>query len=47
VQLAEAGSIDLGGLVTLRVPLAEGQRAFEALVRRDGIKTVIEPGSPA
>jgi L-iditol 2-dehydrogenase len=47
VQLAEAGSIDLGGLVTLRVPLAEGPRAFEALVQRDGIKTVIEPGVPA
>ena len=47
VQLAEAGSIDLGGLVTLRVPLREGPLAFDALVRRDGIKTVIEPGSPA
>lgn len=46
VQLAETGTVDLGGLVTLRVPLAEGPRAFEALVRRDGIKTVIEPGAP-
>lgn len=44
VDLAEAASIDLGGLVTLRVPLAEGPRAFKALVRRDGIKTVVEPG---
>lgn len=43
VRLAEAGTIDLGGLVTLRVPLSDGPRAFEALVRRDGIKTVIEP----
>ena len=47
VQLAEAGSIDLGRLVTLAVPLREGPIAFDALVRRDGIKTVIEPGSPA
>lgn len=47
VRLAEAGSIDLGGMVTLQVPLREGSRAFEALVRRDGIKTIIEPGPPA
>jgi L-iditol 2-dehydrogenase len=46
VQLAERGAIDLRGLVTLRVPLSDGPRGFEALVRRDGIKTVIEPGSP-
>jgi L-iditol 2-dehydrogenase len=47
VQLAEARSIDLGGLVTLRTPLADGARAFAALVRREGIKTVIEPGARA
>jgi len=47
VRLAEARSIDLGGLVTLRTPLADGARAFAALVRREGIKTVIEPGARA
>lgn len=47
VELAEAGSIDLASLVTLRVPLAEGARAFDALVRRDGIKVVVEPGGRA
>jgi L-iditol 2-dehydrogenase len=44
VALAEAGAIDLAGLVTLRVPLTDGARGFDALVRRDGIKTLIEPG---
>lgn len=43
--LAEARSIDLASLVTLRVPLAHGAQAFGALVRRDGIKAIIEPGS--
>jgi L-iditol 2-dehydrogenase len=47
VQLAETGSIDLSGLVTLRVPLSEGARGFDALVRRDGIKVVVEPGPAA
>ena len=44
VALAEAHAIDLGSLVTLRVPLAESARAFEALERRDGIKAIIRPG---
>jgi L-iditol 2-dehydrogenase len=43
VELAEVGAIDLAGMVTLRVPLSDGPRAFEALVRRDGVKTVIQP----
>jgi threonine dehydrogenase-like Zn-dependent dehydrogenase len=47
LQLAEARSIDLAGLVTLRTPLTDGARAFAALVRRDGLKTVIEPGPRA
>jgi L-iditol 2-dehydrogenase len=44
VQLAETHSIDLASLVTLRVPFAEASRAFDSLVRRDGVKTIIEPG---
>ena len=43
VALAAAGAIDLASLVTLRVPLAEGATAFDALVRRDGIKAIVEP----
>ena len=45
VRLAEAGSIDLASLVTLRVPLTDGARAFNALVTRDGLKTIVEPAS--
>lgn len=43
VALAASHAIDLGSLVTLRVPLAEGQAAFESLVRRDGIKAIVRP----
>ena len=45
VDLAATESIDLAGLVTLRVPLAEGARAFDALVARKGIKTIVEPAA--
>jgi L-iditol 2-dehydrogenase len=44
VALAAAHAIDLAGLVTLRVRLTDGAAAFEALARRDGLKTIIEPG---
>lgn len=47
VEVATGRSIDLASLVTLRVPLAQGTTAFEALVRRDGIKAIIEPGGGA
>ena len=43
VRLAEAGAMDLASLVSLRVPLADGARAFESLVRRDGLKAIVEP----
>jgi L-iditol 2-dehydrogenase len=45
VDLAEAGRIDLGSLVTLRVPLSDAASGFAALADRRGIKVVIEPGS--
>jgi len=44
VALAAAHAIDLGSLVTLRVPLADGVAAFDSLVRRDGIKAIVMPG---
>jgi L-iditol 2-dehydrogenase len=47
VVLAEAGSIDLASLITLRVPLTEGVRAFEALTAREGLKAIVEPAGPA
>lgn len=43
VDLAEAGSIDLASLITLRVPLTEAARAFESLTARDGLKAIVEP----
>jgi L-iditol 2-dehydrogenase len=47
IALAAGGSIELGRLVTLRVPLDDGERAFDALVRRDGIKVIVEPTASA
>lgn len=47
VGIVEKGSLDLGALVTLRLPLVEAERGFEALVERSGIKVVIEPTAAA
>ena len=47
VAVAEAGTIDLGRLVTHRVPLRHADRAFDALVRQEGIKILVEPGGAA
>jgi L-iditol 2-dehydrogenase len=43
VELANRRQIDLGSLVTLRVPLDDARRGFDALVERSGIKVVVEP----
>lgn len=43
VALAGDPPFDLAGFVTLRVPLSEAPRAFDALVRRTGIKVIVEP----
>lgn len=43
-QLAEARTIDLPSLISLRVPLSAGLTAFAALVERTGLKAIIEPG---
>lgn len=45
VALAATHTVDLASLVTLRLPLSEGARAFEALADRTGIKTIVEPGA--
>jgi L-iditol 2-dehydrogenase len=45
--LAADGTIDLASLITLRVPLGEGRRAFEALGERTGLKAIVEPGRSA
>jgi L-iditol 2-dehydrogenase len=44
VQLADQGAFDLSSLVSLRVPLAEAGRAFDALAAREGMKVLVEPG---
>jgi L-iditol 2-dehydrogenase len=43
VHLAAARTIDLAGLVSLRVPLSQSQVAFEALTARTGLKVIVEP----
>jgi L-iditol 2-dehydrogenase len=45
LALAESGLVPLAPLVTARYPLSEGPAAFQALVRRDGLKIVIDPGA--
>jgi L-iditol 2-dehydrogenase len=43
VEIANRRDIDLGSLVSLRVPLADARRGFDSLVERSGIKVVVEP----
>jgi L-iditol 2-dehydrogenase len=46
-RLAQRRSVDLASLVTLRVPLHDAQRGFDALVSQAGIKVIVEPGARA
>ena len=43
VQMANRREIDLGALVSLRVPMDDVQRGFDALVERAGNKVIVEP----
>ena len=43
IRLAESGQVELAPLVSERHPLSEWQDAFDALVERRGLKTIIEP----
>jgi L-iditol 2-dehydrogenase len=43
VDLANRRQIDLGSLISLRVPLTAAREGFDALVERGGIKVVVEP----
>jgi L-iditol 2-dehydrogenase len=43
VLLASSGRIELGALVSDRFPLAAAADAFASLVRRGGLKVVVEP----
>jgi Zn-dependent alcohol dehydrogenase len=41
VALWQAGRLDLDGMITHRLPLDRTQEALDALVRREGIRTVL------
>ncbi len=43
IRLAEAGEVELGGLVSGRYALSEWHDAFDDLVERRGLKVVVEP----
>ncbi|WP_204039018.1 zinc-dependent alcohol dehydrogenase [Acrocarpospora phusangensis] len=43
IRLVEEGKVDVASLVSARYPLAEAPAAFTAAIRREGLKTVIEP----
>lgn len=45
IALWRAGRIDLEGMITARLPLEGTQDAVDALVRREGIRTVLTVGS--
>jgi L-iditol 2-dehydrogenase len=44
ISMAAHGSVDLGPLVSHRVPLEEVSSAFSAAARRTGLKVIVEPG---
>jgi S-(hydroxymethyl)glutathione dehydrogenase/alcohol dehydrogenase len=41
IQLAEAGKLDLGSLVSRRISLAEVNEGIESMHRAEGVRTVI------
>jgi L-iditol 2-dehydrogenase len=43
IQIVEEGRVDLSSFVTARHALEDSRAAFDALVARRGLKTVIEP----
>jgi L-iditol 2-dehydrogenase len=43
IRLAEAGEVELGGLVSGRYALSEWREAFDQLVERRRLKVVVEP----
>ena len=44
IELAATGRVKLAPLVTASLPLSDVGRAFELLVARDGLKTIVRPG---
>lgn len=46
VELAESGQLELGRLISRRMPLQDAISAVAGFVARDGMKVIIEPHSP-
>ncbi len=46
VDVAGSGALDLGGLISERVPLQDAPSAIDRFVARTGMKVIIEPGAP-
>ena len=44
IALAASGAVDLGALVTHRMPLTGTAAAFGTAARREGLKVIVEPG---
>ena len=45
LALWKAGRLDLEGMITQRLPLAETEAALDSMRRREGIRTVLSVGS--
>ena len=46
IELAQAGRLSLGPLITERFPLARASEAFAALATRRGLKVIVNPSAP-
>jgi len=45
IDLVTTGEVDLSGLITDRLPIADAARAFALAASRRGLKVVVNPGS--
>jgi threonine dehydrogenase-like Zn-dependent dehydrogenase len=45
LNILSSGKIDLRPIITHRLPLDEGERAFQLLQRREGLKILLKSGS--
>ena len=43
IEMADHGIVSLDDMITATYPLAEGAKAFDDLVARNGLKIVIKP----
>ena len=45
IEMADHGVVSLEGMITATYPLAEGAKAFDDLVARNGLKIVVKPSA--